>query len=131
MADVTNSSTLTSSPTAGMLGPKTILETTVKLNGFNYLLWAQAFRIFIGVQDKLAYLLEPPPTTADTTYKTWLSSDYYVMTWLLNSLEENISASVIFLSTAKEMWDTLEVMYGNEKNFSSVFEIYERLFEFK
>ena len=37
----------------------------------------------------------------------------------------------MFLSTAKEMWDTLKVMYENEKNPSRVFEIYERLFELK
>jgi len=54
-----------------------------------------------------------------------------VMTWLLNSLEEKISCSVMFLATAKEMWDTLKVMYDNEKNPSRVFEIYERLFELK
>jgi len=38
-----------------------------------------------------------------------------VITWLLNSLEEKISGSVMFLTTTKEMWDILEVMYGNEK----------------
>jgi len=54
-----------------------------------------------------------------------------VMTWLLNSLEERISSSVMFLPTAKDMWDTLKVMYGNEKISSRVFEIYERLFELK
>ena len=53
------------------------------------------------------------------------------MTWLLNSLKEKISGSVIFLTTAKETWDTLKVMYVNEKNLSRVFEIYERLFELK
>ena len=37
----------------------------------------------------------------------------------------------MILSTAKEMWDTLKVMYGNEKNPSRVFEIYECLFELK
>ena len=63
-----------------MFGPKTNLETTVKLNGSNYLLWAQAFRIFIGAQNKLTHLLEPPPATTDTTYETWLSGDYCVMT---------------------------------------------------
>ena len=62
---------------------------------------------------------------------TWLTGDYAVMTWLLNCLEEKISGNVIFLTTAKEMWDTLKVMYGNEKNPSRVFEIYERLFELK
>jgi len=37
----------------------------------------------------------------------------------------------MFLSTAKEMRDTLKVMCENEKNPSRVFEIYERLFELK
>jgi len=53
------------------------------------------------------------------------------MIWLLDSLEEKISDSVMFLTTAKEMWDTLKVVYDNEKNPSMVFEIYERLFELK
>ena len=53
------------------------------------------------------------------------------MIWLLNSLEKKISDSVMFLTTAKEMWDTLNVMYGNKKNPSRVFEIYEWLFELK
>ena len=53
------------------------------------------------------------------------------MTWLLNSLEEKISGSVMLLPTGKDMWDTLKVMYGNEKNPSRVFEIYECLFEVK
>ena len=37
----------------------------------------------------------------------------------------------MFLTTAKEMWETLKVMYDNEKNPSRVFEIYEHLFELK
>ena len=54
-----------------------------------------------------------------------------MMTWLLNSLEEKISGSIKFLTTVKEIWDTLKVMYGNENNPSRVFEIHERLFEVK
>jgi len=38
-------------------------------------------------------------------------------------MKEKISDSVIFLTTAKKMWDTLKVMYENEKNPSRVFEI--------
>jgi len=48
------------------------------------------------------------------------------MTWLLNSLEEKINGSVMFLTIVKEMWVTLK-MYGNKKDSSRVFEIYERL----
>ena len=47
------------------------------------------------------------------------------------NLEEKISGSVMFLPTAKDMWDTLKIMYENEKNPSRVFKIYECLFKLK
>ena len=54
-----------------------------------------------------------------------------MMTWLLSGLEKKISDSVMFLPTTKDMWDALKVLYGNEKNRSRAFEIYECLFELK
>ena len=118
-----------SSPMVETSIPKTMLGTTIKLNGSNYLLWAQAFCIFIGAQNKLAHLLQDPPAITDPTYVTWLTGDYSVMTWLLNSLKEKISGSVMLLTTAKEMWETPKVM--SVRRTPRVFEIYERLFEFK
>ena len=59
---------------------KTMLGTIVKLNGSNYLLWAQVFRTFIGAQNKLAHLLQLSPADTDPTYVTWLTGDYSVMT---------------------------------------------------
>ena len=94
-----SSSTMTSYSMVEISIHKTILGTTVKLNGSNYLLWAQTFRIFIGVQRKLAHLLQNSHATSDPTYIIWLTGDYSVMTWLLNSLEEKISGSVTFLTT--------------------------------
>jgi len=58
--------------------------------------------MFIGAQNKLAHLLQDPPATTNPTYVTWLTEDYSVMTWLLNSLKEKINGSVMFLTTAKE-----------------------------
>jgi len=103
-----------SSPMVDTSVSKTMLGITVKLNGSDYLLWTQAFRIFIGAQNKLAHLLQLSHADTDPTYVTWL-----------------ISGSVIFLSIAKDMWDILKVMYENEKNPSRVFEIYERMVELK
>jgi len=124
MSETTSSSfTMTSSLMVETSVLKTMLGTTRKLNDFNYLLWAQEFRIFIGAQNKLAHLLQPPPADTDPTYVTWLTGDYFMMTLLLNSLEEKINGSVMFLPTIKDMWDTLTVMYDNEKNPSRKFEI--------
>ena len=74
MSDI--SSFTTPSIIAGeTFAPKVVLGTTIKLNGANYLLWAQAFRIFIGALSKLPHLLASPPPTSDPTYNSWLSSD--------------------------------------------------------
>ena len=129
--DMSSFSTLLSSLIVESSVPKMILRTTMKLNDSNYLLWAQAFYIFIGAQNKLTYLLQSPLAATDPTYATWIFGDYWMMTWLLNNLGEKISGSVTFLTTAKEMWDTLKIIYGNEKNLSRIFEIYECLFELK
>ena len=93
-----------------MFRPKTILGTTVKLNGSNYLLWARLY-IFISAQNKLTHLLESPPAATNPTYTMSLSEDYCVMTWLAsNSLKKKISGSVMFLTIVKKMWDTMMIM---------------------
>jgi len=46
-------------------------------------------------------------------------------------MEEKISDSVMLLITTKKMWNTLKMMYENEKNPSMVFEIYKCMFELK
>ena len=98
-----SSSTIISSSMVETSVSKTMLGTTVKLNGSNNLLWAQAFRIFIGAQNKSVHLLQPPLADTDLMYMTWLTENYFVMIWFLNSLNEKISGSVMFLPTAKDM----------------------------
>ena len=98
-----SSSTMTSSSIVETFVHKTMLGTTVQLNGSNYLLWAQAFCIFICAQNKAVHLLQPPPADTDLMYMTWITENYFVMIWFLNSLNEKISGSVMFLPTAKDM----------------------------
>ena len=57
-----------SSPMIEIFVPKTMFGTMVKLNGSNYLLWAQEFCIFIDAQNKLTHLLQPPPADTDPMY---------------------------------------------------------------
>ena len=38
-------------------------------------------------------------------------------------MDVKVSADVMFLRTAKEIWDTLREIYANEKNISRVFEL--------
>jgi len=56
----------------------------------------------------LKHLTENPPAKCTTAYDDWVASDYDVMTWLLNNMDEKDSASVIFLKSVKEICDTLK-----------------------
>ena len=119
MSETTSSSsTLISSSMAETFVPKTMLGTTVKLNGSNYLLWVQAFHIFIGAQNKLAYLLQPLPVDTNLTYVTWLTGDYSVMTWLLNSLEEKISGTCMTRERRGQEFAVKVFLESNEKDYN-------------
>ncbi|KAL5747461.1 hypothetical protein ACOSQ2_024758 [Xanthoceras sorbifolium] len=45
------------------------------------------------------------------------------MTWLVNSMTEDISGNYMFYSTAKELWDNVNQMYSDLGNQSQVYEL--------
>ena len=46
-----------------------------------------------------------------------------VMTWLVNSMEEDISKNYMCYSTAKELWDSVTEMYSDLGNKSQIYEL--------
>ena len=67
------------------------------------------FCLFVGSQKKLKHLTENLSATDMTTYDDWVASDCSVRTCILSSMYENVNASVMFLTTAKEIWNTLNI----------------------
>ena len=47
---------------------KNLNGTSEKLNGKNYLLWAQSFETFTAAHRKMSHLTKPPPDSKDATY---------------------------------------------------------------
>lgn len=81
-------------PIASVSGSDASLHITAhKLNGRNYLQWAQSVKIVICGRGKLGYITGelPAPKTTDPLYKTWLSENSIVLAWLINSMEPQIS----------------------------------------
>ena len=56
------------------------------------------------------------PAPEDPLYPKWDSENSMVMTWLVNSMEEEISSNYLYYSTAKELWDSLTQMYSDLGN---------------
>lgn len=46
-------------------------------------------------------------------------------------MEPSIAANVMFHTTAKGVWDDLMESYSQDKNMSRIYELYEKIFNFK
>ena len=117
------------------MDPKTMAIPMV-LKGPNYILWARAAKMIICSRGLWSHVVSPPPPQdekAEGSKSTlaedgkWYREDQIVMVILTSSLDPHIQASYPFCDTAKELWDTLEKVFGNITNTTRVFEIKKAL----
>src|ERR1044072_5805598 len=99
--------------------------TTFRLNGSNFFRWYQSVQLYIRGRGKLGYLTgeQPEPNPADPQYAVWDAENSMVMTWLVNSMVEDISSNYMCYSTAKELWDSVMEMYSDLGNKSQIYEL--------
>ena len=76
-----------------------VLQGSYRLDGRNYLQWAQLVRTTLKGRKKLNHLEGDPP---DPTQEAWDDEDSLIMTWLWHSMTPEISRNCMFFSTAKE-----------------------------
>lgn len=107
--------------------------TGQKLNGQNFLEWAQSVKLAIDGRGKLGYLTgeRERPATGDPGLATWKSENSLVIAWLMNSMEPSIAKPHMFLPTAKDVWEAVREMYSDIENSSQIFELKTRLWSSK
>ena len=76
--------------------------------------------MYVRGRGKIGYLTgeKKEPAELDSQHATWDAENSMVMSWLVNSMEEDISSNYLGYSTAKEMWDNLTQMYSDLGNQS-------------
>lgn len=96
--------------------------TSQKLNGKNFLQWAQSVKIVICARGKLSYLTRDlsTPKSTDPSYQRWVDNSL-VLAWLINSIEPQISRRYLWFKTAKDVWDDVRRMYSDLGNASQIF----------
>jgi gag-polypeptide of LTR copia-type len=116
--------------------------TTLILNGNkNYIPWSRSVTIGLGGKGKLGFVTgtkEKPKSekivaTAEETTKIeeWETIDQMIMTWLLSTMEPQISNVLMYSSTSKEVWDKAKRRYGQQKNFAHIFSLKQELAQIK
>ena len=96
-----------------------------KLNGNNYLQWSQSVKMYICRKGKDEYLtgevISPP--TGDPKFKKWKTENNIVMSWLVNSMTNEIGENFLLYNTTHDIWDAAKEFYSSKENTSEIFEI--------
>ena len=96
-----------------------------KLNGQNYLQWSQSVMMFICGKGRDDYLtgVAVPPSKEDPKYKTWKSENNMVMSWLINSMTNEIGENFLLYVTVKDIRDATKETYSSFDNSSKLFTV--------
>ena len=99
--------------------------TSHKLNGNNYLQWSQSVILFIRGKGKEDYLTGAAlsPEATDPNRKLWIAKNSMVMSWLLNSMTNEIGEIFLLYETASDIWLATEETYSSTDNTSELFGI--------
>ena len=132
--EVTQPMSQSAIPTSGakIFSSNPSLQITVhKLDGSNYLEWAQSVKLVIDGRGKIGHLTGEikQPAIGDPNLKRWSSENSLIIAWLINSMEPSIGKPHLFLPTSKDVWDIVRDMYYDVENLSQIFELKTKLWK--
>ncbi|RVW44988.1 Retrovirus-related Pol polyprotein from transposon RE2 [Vitis vinifera] len=96
------------------------------LNGDNYSAWRRAMTLALNAKNKLGFvngtIKAPSKETHPNDYATWSCCNDMVHSWIVNTLNPEISDSVIYYATAHEVWEDLRERFS-QSNAPRIIEI--------
>lgn len=99
------------------------IQSAYRLNGKNYLKSSQLIFRTLNGKGKISHLTGAGPKKGDPKFTAWDEEDSLIIAWLWNSMNPEISDTIMFLSTAKEIWDAIEQTYSKNKLFAHVYDV--------
>ena len=120
-------------PNLGGNDSSPILITGHKLNGHNYLQWSQSVLLFICGKGKDEYLTGEAvmPETTEPGFRKWKIENSMIMSWLINSMNNDIGENFLLFGTAKDIWDAAKETYSSSENTLELFQVESALHDFR
>ena len=63
------------------------------------------------------------PKNDDPLHDQWDTDNSTVMSWLLNSMQPDISNGFLFMDTAMEIWDAVAQTYSQKENMAQIYDL--------
>jgi len=103
--------------------PNNVLVSEL-MNGENYGLWKKAMEVALIAKNKLGFVLGtcPRPAATSPLINQWDRCDKMVISWIINAVIKDIGQSLLFSSSARDVWVQLEQRFG-EADGTRIFKI--------
>ncbi|MCH79609.1 retrovirus-related Pol polyprotein from transposon TNT 1-94 [Trifolium medium] len=94
-------------------GPSSVSITPV-LTHSNYHAWARSMRRALGAKNKYDFVdgTIPVPEPFDPSYRAWSRCNMLIHSWIMNSVEESIAQSIVYLENAIDVWEELKERFS-------------------
>ncbi|XP_057969403.1 uncharacterized protein LOC131158550 [Malania oleifera] len=82
--------------------------------GDNYIAWSRSITIALTVKNKVAFVdgsSSVPTTNNRVLHTAWLRANNLVLSWLTNSISKDIRNSLLFVTSAIDLWNELKARY--------------------
>ncbi|XP_050136318.1 uncharacterized protein LOC126612060 [Malus sylvestris] len=107
-----------------------MMLVSTKLTGENYGTWCRSMSIALSAKNKLGFVdgsvEQPSAKTKPTESALWQRCNDMILMWIINTLSSNLATSVVYMTTAKDVWDDLRERFS-QQNVSRLFEIQREL----
>ncbi|KZV15509.1 hypothetical protein F511_38613 [Dorcoceras hygrometricum] len=109
--------------------PGLILVST-PLTGNNYNSWSRSISTAFTAKNKLPFIdgSQLRPKSDDLLYESWIRCNSMVISWILNSVSREIADSLLYISTAYEIWNDLRDRF-HQSNAPRIFQVKRLLAE--
>lgn len=103
--------------------------TAFKLNGHNFIPWSRSIQMLIRGKGKIGFIDGSlvQPSTSDPSFSSWDMNNSLVMSWLIHSMDSCIGELYLLYSTAKAIWDAVNLAYSDLEDSSQMFSLRTRI----
>ncbi|XP_059315490.1 uncharacterized protein LOC132066129 [Lycium ferocissimum] len=107
--------------------PGTLLVNS-PFDGKGFAGWRRGMLIALNAKNKASFIngTSAEPTVGSDLHKAWSRANNMVISWILNSLSREISESVIYYTTAENIWKDLEARFGQSSG-AQLFQLQKEL----
>ncbi|XP_073265503.1 uncharacterized protein [Populus alba] len=95
-------------------------------NDDNYSTWCRSMMISLNVKNKLGFIdgtvQIPSVKSQPVDYTSWKRCNDMILSWILNSISPELTDSVIYSTTAQEVWEDLRDRFSHS-NTPRIFQI--------